>query len=571
MNASAPTLDVVEAAQFLQFWVEVTGISHVTLVAITPDGPTDTRSFRRGAGNVMGDWITSAQQAGRNIYFQPNETFPECCSKPSKREMMAGLCRFADIDPAADQPLADERDRLSRLVAHLIADAAFPPTCVIDSGNGTQPLWATVREVLSPQIIARIERETAAIEAAIGAGGTHDVTRLLRLPGTINFPNAAKRAKGRSTTRARLIHSASNIYTGEQIAGLAAHLSTVLRDTGLVRLRHRAEAGSSPERDAATAALIKELEAAGADSISKPEHLETALWTRLEGSMKTRPRLADRWAGMVEDLTEAGRDSSRSAADLSLAAMLKAARFTHVEVGLILCACPHSKANADDWASSALRLRDVARCVIRSHEPRPEAARAEANRHGTDEDAAIVWSTPLDFLADPDIPAPVLTEEHVPDAIYGMAQDAANRMGVDTASVAVSAVTSCAAVISDEWIVRPKRFDTEWDECARLWTLILGDPSILKSPVITLCTRPIDRLEQQARSLHKLQVARNTSKISQRGNRPATTLYQNREDRNWLDTWSRIRQPKRFQRFFEATTAAVSTPHVARYWSARTR
>jgi hypothetical protein len=71
----------------------------------------------------------------------------------------------------------------------------------------------------------------------------------------------------------------------------------------------------------------------------------------------------------VDDLTEAGRDDSRSAADMSVAAMLKRAKFNHLDTGLILCAFAHGKANGDPWTGN-LRLRHVARCVLRSHDPK---------------------------------------------------------------------------------------------------------------------------------------------------------------------------------------------------------
>jgi hypothetical protein len=205
MNVSTPTYDLTEIAQFVTFWMTVTGVGHITLVAILPDGPTTTCTFLRADNHGMSTWIGDAQRAGRNIYFQPNETFPDCASKPAKSSMMAGLSRFADIDPADGFPLAEERNRLERLADHLDADTIYQPTVIIDSGNGAQVIWATAREVLSPQIVARIEAETKAIEASLGAGGTHDITRLLRLPGTVNFPNAAKLARGRGVGRARVL------------------------------------------------------------------------------------------------------------------------------------------------------------------------------------------------------------------------------------------------------------------------------------------------------------------------------------------------------------------------------
>ena len=99
MNASTPTYDLTEVAQFVTFWMMVTGVYHITLVAILPDGPTTARTFQRGDDHEMATWVTDAQRAGQNIYWQANETFPECASKPGKNQMLAGLSRFADIDP----------------------------------------------------------------------------------------------------------------------------------------------------------------------------------------------------------------------------------------------------------------------------------------------------------------------------------------------------------------------------------------------------------------------------------------------------------------------------------------
>lgn len=44
-----------------------------------------------------------------------------------------------------------------------------------------------------------------AIAKALGGDNCHNVDRLLRLPGTINMPNAKKRAAGRVPTLARII------------------------------------------------------------------------------------------------------------------------------------------------------------------------------------------------------------------------------------------------------------------------------------------------------------------------------------------------------------------------------
>ncbi len=83
MNAQAPTLDLAECLRFLRFWSEVTGTPHITLVAIEPDRGTHTATFAGNDGDRAGHWIAEHQGAGRNIYFQPNETPPGCASKPA--------------------------------------------------------------------------------------------------------------------------------------------------------------------------------------------------------------------------------------------------------------------------------------------------------------------------------------------------------------------------------------------------------------------------------------------------------------------------------------------------------
>jgi hypothetical protein len=96
----------------------------------------------------------------------------------------------------------------------------------------------------------------------------------------------------------------------------------------------------------------------------------------------------------------------------------------------------------------------------------------------------------------------------VPDALYPFIADVAGRLGVDRASVALSALVACASIVSDDWTIQPKRFDTTWTEAPRLWGATVGAPSILKSPVIKECTRPIDRLEAAARQRHSEAMSR---------------------------------------------------------------
>jgi hypothetical protein len=236
VNAEAPALDLAECKSFLAFWREVTGASHVTLTAITPDGPTTTATFTTADNEKAGAWIAHAQATSRNVYFEVNETPARCAKKPTKDVMQAALCRHADVDPVDElYPYSEERDRLRRLAEFLHDDPLMPPTAILDSGNGIQPLWAIAREPLTAEIIDRVEAENRSIEAAVGAAGTHNIDRLLRLPGTLNFPNARKQKLGRGVSRARLLHSAAVAYSAAEAARLGKHLAERLAATDLVR------------------------------------------------------------------------------------------------------------------------------------------------------------------------------------------------------------------------------------------------------------------------------------------------------------------------------------------------
>lgn len=119
-------------------------------------------------------------------------------------------------------------------------------------------------------------------------------------------------------------------------------------------------------------------------------------------------------------------------------------------------------------------------------------------------DNCAQWPVPVDFLADSDATGvPELQPDHLPAAVAPFVFDTASRMGVDPAAVALSAIVSLSSVMSDEWHLQPKQHDTTWTEQPRLWGAIVGDPSILKSPVIATTTRPIVKLEMEARRIHE--------------------------------------------------------------------
>lgn len=136
------------------------------------------------------------------------------------------------------------------------------------------------------------------------------------------------------------------------------------------------------------------------------------------------------------------------------------------------------------------------------------------------------WPDPVNFLGSAEMAGtPELRQEHVPAALWPFVDDTSQRMGIDPASLALAALVALASVANDEFALQPKRFDDTWTENPRIWGAIVGDPSILKTPVIRATTKPIDLLEAQARERHATAMQRHKAEMKawkDAGSDPAT-------------------------------------------------
>jgi Protein of unknown function (DUF3987) len=178
------------------------------------------------------------------------------------------------------------------------------------------------------------------------------------------------------------------------------------------------------------------------------------------------------------------RGGSRSEGALGLGLALKRAGWTFIDMRAALLACPATH----EWAAEA---------------DERQFQRIWNGPNDSEDNAQPVPPPPLDFFADSDTAAPELQVDHLPAALWDFVQDTSARMGVDPASVAMASLVSCASIMNDDWRIQPKRHDSTWTESPRLWVAIVGDPSILKTPVIAACTKPIERLDAAARERHQ--------------------------------------------------------------------
>jgi len=101
-------------------------------------------------------------------------------------------------------------------------------------------------------------------------------------------------------------------------------------------------------------------------------------------------------------------------------------------------------------------------------------------------------AAPVDLWAQhvpPPIPRGIL-----PDIIERFAFARAEQMGVDAGGLAMAALTACAAVIRDSIKIKVKQHEN-WTESARIWTMLIGDPSFKKSPIMRAASGKIKQMD----------------------------------------------------------------------------
>jgi hypothetical protein len=318
IKSSMPQPDTEAAIAFLKRW-RPSGV--LTLAAIEPDGPIETKSWRIDRPTVWDQitrWIAK-WQGKRNLYFTANETRP-IDKKPAKGDVTHIRANFTDADPDTSGGYAIGRARLLDEMLPRFIGGDLPATETIDSGNGLQGLWqGEDGEPVTEGTIEAFEAINKPFSEAMGSKGIFNVDRLLRLPGTINLPNQAKLSKGypAEPTLARLIHSSGVRYTAEQIKAWTEKAATA------ERARAEAEAKRQQQQD-----HQQDHHLAG---------LPEALRARFAAHLKSDPILGRRWRGDTTGL----KDTSRSAFDMSLGAQLKQRGYSFNEMTSILRIFPH--------------------------------------------------------------------------------------------------------------------------------------------------------------------------------------------------------------------------------------
>lgn len=156
--------------------------SHIHIVAIIPDGRVTAKWFGEDAKGAA-VWASDQNAQGAGVYFSVNVVRAGLNKKASKQEILAARFVHVDLDPPFD------RDRLMLQ----LTTQAYPPAFIIDSGNGLQAFWRLRDSAPDLDAVETCNRQAA---ASFGGDRCFNIDRVMRLPGTVNFPNRSKKLKG---------------------------------------------------------------------------------------------------------------------------------------------------------------------------------------------------------------------------------------------------------------------------------------------------------------------------------------------------------------------------------------
>ena len=167
----------------------------------------ETKTFYPGIEDKLDAWL-ELHNGERNIYFHVNTPIHDLDKKANREDIKSVDWFHVDIDPEAGEDLEKERERCLDLLTDKLPQGVPEPTCIILSGGGYQGFWKlkTPLKINGDLGLAEeAKRYNQQLELLFGADNCHNVDRIMRLPGTVNIPDARKRKKGRKRELAKVI------------------------------------------------------------------------------------------------------------------------------------------------------------------------------------------------------------------------------------------------------------------------------------------------------------------------------------------------------------------------------
>lgn len=186
-------------------------LEQIHLVYIHPNGVgVHAHEFGTDIERAL-DNAAKANENGFNIYWTVNIVRPGLNRKPAKADITHARFVHVDIDPPKTGGAFDKRQITSALL-----DIDAPPSFIIDSGGGLQAFWRLDGPCAN---LASIEAINMQARDWFDADACQNIDRLMRVPGSVNYPNKAKLARGRVANMAAWAsEDDGTVYAPEHLA-----------------------------------------------------------------------------------------------------------------------------------------------------------------------------------------------------------------------------------------------------------------------------------------------------------------------------------------------------------------
>ena len=405
MLADAPTLSMQIA--------ELVPEGQLTVATIDPldkqsSVPCMTFTMPQQAAQAEA-WVLKANTKKRNCYFHTNVS-NATNKRLSKIDVNFARFVWADIDPDIKQfgTYENAKKYIKSLIPSLIEHASL----IIDSGNGIQVLYRLTPSIDISDQGAKEEYEIVnrAIAKRWNADSTQDCSRILRLPGTLNYPSQAKIDKGYpgQPSVAKIIYCSAREYTLESIQA-ALTISPELIEQARTEYHAKSKGAKTSQ------AIIK---------IEITEQLRG----RFEQFLESNPSARARYLGSTQGLV----DKSGSAMDMGMATSMIRGGFNIDQIKALLLDWQFGSKNNDRtqdryWAN--IRQNSYARDEEITQE-KIDAFWAQVKGSPVDRVRADFTETITDELVEPPDAIDLINQEYVWDNLTREIYDIKNGLYV---------------------------------------------------------------------------------------------------------------------------------------------
>lgn len=188
LNFALPAIQLEDARELFK------GLDQIHLAWIVPDPSEGDRVIEvRDFGKDTEQALESARAAnedGKNIHWTVNSVEAGLHRKPTARQIVRARFIHLDIDPPSGSPdwFPDQALQELRHFSH-------PPSFAFFSGNGLQAYWRLTEPV---EELSMVQTINMTARDRFNGDKCHNIAGLMRVPGFVNYPNASKRALGRT-------------------------------------------------------------------------------------------------------------------------------------------------------------------------------------------------------------------------------------------------------------------------------------------------------------------------------------------------------------------------------------